>query len=141
MKHGIFYSALFITAILLISAASGLLLGERGQTRSSVPLVLHGKVYPDHGDTNTTFNFTVDYVDYDGDSPYYVQVCIDGITYNMTSTNKTLDNIENGEEFYFNSITSFSEGNHTFSFNTESIDGSFRTPRFGNYSFEVKENV
>lgn len=139
MKKGIFYSALFLTTILLLSAASGLLSADKGQTRSSVPLVLHGKVYPDHGGTNTNFNFTVDYVDYDGDIPLYVQVCIDGNTYNMTSTNKTLDNIENGEEFYFNSITSFSKGNHTFSFNTESIDGSFRTPRVGNYSFEVKD--
>lgn len=60
-------------------------------------------VEPEIGDTEIYYQFMVDYKDHDGekgDSPEYVQVVIDNITYNMNETTDNDDDHTNGKRYY-----------------------------------------
>ncbi|MEM3341200.1 MAG: choice-of-anchor J domain-containing protein, partial [Thermoplasmata archaeon] len=55
-------------------------------TANYMPGLLSGGVAPASGNTSTVFNFTAYYNDRDGDAALWVSVIIDGVAYDMTTT-------------------------------------------------------
>ena len=76
------------------------------------PVLLNAGVEPDSGDTNTEFNFSVTYSDFDGDSPYKANIKID--SGNWLDMNKITDDYINGALYQYSST--ISEGAHNYRF-------------------------
>ncbi len=71
------------------------------------PELSNPSMTPTSGDTETMFTFSVDYSHREGDLPDSIQMVIDGVGYDMTSSNG-----------HYEYSTKLSEGNHTYYFTT-----------------------
>jgi hypothetical protein len=78
------------------------------------PELNNGTVDPGSGDKTTWFNFTVDYLDANGNDPKWVYVNIDGTNHTMAQINDTDSDFTDGAEFYYE--TQLSGGTHTYHF-------------------------
>jgi len=93
------------------------------------PELSSGDVSPDSGDTSTTFTYTVNYYDQDGDSPSAKYVYIDGSPHTMSLYTGSASN---GTYRY---QTTLSAGSHNYYFYfTDGNGGSDRLPSSGTYS-------
>jgi len=93
------------------------------------PELSSGDVDPNSGDTSTTFSYTVDYYDQDGDSPSTKYVYIDGSPHTMGLHSGSASN---GTYRY---QTTLSSGSHNYYFDfTDGESGSDRLPSSGTNS-------
>lgn len=101
---------------------------KSGLLENYIPQLSNGSVNPTSGDTSTTFTYSVDYYDPDGDPPTISYVNIDGVDYTMTLSSGTN---ANGTYTY---STQLSPGNHSYYFRFSDGVGDVRLPRTGMYS-------
>jgi len=88
-------------------------------------------VYPDTGDVDTLFNFSVTLTDPTGATPINVQINIDGNWYEMTPGEGS---ILFGKNYYF--ITTLSEGTHNYSFIFTTATTKIFLPAIGFYQIQ-----
>ncbi len=93
------------------------------------PMLTNMKVFPNSGTPVTNFNFSVTYIDFDGDFPSYVTVKLDNTnSYEMVQVDKTDQNVMDGKEYYYK--TTLKGGEHYFWFECSDERGDYnRTPR------------
>jgi hypothetical protein len=84
------------------------------------PELISPNVTPIIGDITDEFNFSVNYLDKDNDSPEYIKICIDGSNYSMLEQNSFDIDFSNGKIYYYS--TDFKAGNHTYQFFTSDGD-------------------
>ena len=100
---------------------------------NSAPVLSWGGCDPGHGDTTTSFTFSVDYRDVDGDAPTVKDVVIDGTSYAMDGAG----DYTAGVEFIYDKAD-FTQGTHTYYFYFVDQDGiSDRYPASGTKSIDV----
>jgi hypothetical protein len=88
---------------------------------------------PTSGDTSTTFTYSVDYSDVDGDAPATIAVVVDYGSYTMTMP-MTLDTGTASNGTYTRSGVTFGAGSYTYYFEcTDGNGGSDRLPATGAY--------
>jgi len=93
------------------------------------PELTTGDVAPDSGDDSTTFTYTVDYYDQDGDAPDIKDVYIDGTPYAMALQSGTADD---GTYRYQTTGADLGAGGHQYYFSfTDGQGGSDRLPSSG----------
>ncbi len=78
------------------------------------PELENGTMDPSSGDRTTMFNFTVDYIDENNNTPMFVYVNIDGTNHTMMQVDGMDTNYTNGAEFYYE--TKLGGGTHTYRF-------------------------
>ncbi|MGA1822365.1 MAG: hypothetical protein ACMUIG_07550 [Thermoplasmatota archaeon] len=127
------------TAVVLLLLAVSVLIFESGEalpTRASSPTFSGGAVSPATGYNNTIFNFTVWYMDADGDLPVYVAVFIDDVQYNMTCGIGGTPNVTRLVPYYYS--TTLSTGNHTYYFfANNTVNETVRSPVKGSNQLTV----
>ncbi len=103
-----------------------------GPAVNSVPALDDGKVAPTVGDTETVFEFSVDYHDDDGDEPLGVQVVIDGAALDMVPATPATCDPYDMRYLYTRKLA---EGAHDFFFRCQDLNGaSDRLPDAGQYA-------
>jgi len=103
-----------------------------GPTINSFPNLDSGEVEPTVGDTETVFEFSVDYHDDDGDEPLHVQVVIDGTPSDMAPATPAT---REPYDMRYSYIRKLAEGPHNFFFRCQDLNGaSDRLPAVGQYA-------
>ena len=94
---------------------------------NNAPVLSSGQVAPTSGDTTTTFTYTVNYNDADGDTPTVKQVVIDDVPYTMNAPG-------GGPNGTYTFSTGLGSGGHTYYFYFEDgHNGVARLPAAGAY--------
>jgi len=102
-----------------------------GPAVNSLPTLDNGKVEPSVGDTETVFEFSIDYHDDDGDEPLHVQVVIDGAALDMAPATPATREPYDMRYLYTRRLA---EGSHDFFFRCQDLNGaSDRLPEAGQY--------
>ncbi len=100
-----------------------------------------GMVQPLSGNTNTYFNYSVNYLHTANKPPLYVNVTIDGIMYTMLETDTSDTNYLDGKDYFFN-ITHLDIGVHTSKFwASDGINLTSSTIFFNPKVSNVKPNI
>ncbi len=96
------------------------------------PSLINPLVTPTSGDENTIFNFTVEYFDQDNNSPQFLNVTINGISYAMGKLNLLDTNYIDGCTYQFLTLLPIDSSNYSYSFS--SSDGKYSTisPTYNN---------
>jgi len=84
------------------------------------PVLSNGDVSPSNGDTETDFEFTVDYYDQDGDAPQYVNVHINGAGRTMQLKSGVANN---GTYSYTTTLPA--GNNHSYRFGTRDTENGY----------------
>jgi hypothetical protein len=79
---------------------------------NSPPVLKQGGVYPETGDTETLFKFTVVYSDEDGDEPKTVRAVVDGQSLKMRESDTTTKNFTEGKVYELE--IKLDSGEHTY---------------------------
>jgi hypothetical protein len=93
---------------------------------NQAPVLTSGNVSPTLGNPSTNFNFTVNYIDSDGDSPSFISLLLDGTTHDMTAAGS---NFIAGAVYYYNT-TILRLGTHSYLFNASDGNYSVATPAY-----------
>ncbi|MDB4442569.1 putative metal-binding motif-containing protein [bacterium] len=110
---------------------SGSFSGPSVSVPNHAPELSSGGVSPGSGNASTTFSYTVDYYDADGDSPVTKNVYIDGTAHSMSLINGT-----------YRYQTTLSAGSHNYYFDfKDGNGGSDRLPPSGSFSGPNVDNV
>jgi hypothetical protein len=134
VRAGRIKSQLLFRCLLILGVASIVLLvgcnlggsSSNGGGANTSPVLTNSGYTPASGDTSTSFTFSVDYEDVDGDSPTTIQVNIDGSASALTLASGSADN---GTYQY---STTLSAGSHNYFFYCEDGQGgSDREPGSG----------
>jgi hypothetical protein len=70
----------------------------------NTPQLLDAHVNPDLGTNTTLFNFSVVYVDLDGEMPVSINITIDGATFNMTAVDMLDLNVIDGKNYSYSTM-------------------------------------
>ena len=87
------------------------------------PSLINPSVTPTVGDELTLFNFTVDYFDQDNNSPQFLNVSINGMSYAMSKLNLVDTNYIDGCTYQFLTLLPIDSNNYSYSFS--SSDGKY----------------
>jgi parallel beta-helix repeat protein len=81
------------------------------------------QVFPTTGSLSTIFNYSVGYLDLDGDLPNYIEVRVDDrISYSMLETDTSDKNVIDGKDYFY--ATTLNAGSHFFWFDCfDGVDG------------------
>jgi len=88
-------------------------------TVNDPPSLSSGTHSPGTGDTSTSFTFTVDYSDKNGDLPSFIHLILDGTSYPLSASDGAADTIVSGETYGTSMV--LPAGNHSYHF--EASDG------------------
>ena len=88
---------------------------------NSAPTLINFTMTPSVGNSSTLFNFTVIYRDVDNDAPQYINITINGISYEMREANASDTNFVDGKLYYFNKT--FENGIHELNISILASDG------------------
>lgn len=88
------------------------------------PLLALGEITPSTGSASTVFKITVIYSDSDNNAPEYVNIIIDGMSYNMTKADPMDDNFIDGCLFQYLTLMEPSDTACTISF--QCSDGAYQ---------------
>jgi hypothetical protein len=110
--------------------ASGSYDGPTVVAPNQPPSLSSGSVSPSSGTPSTTFTYEVTYTDEDGNSPSYVYVYIDGLSYSMSEVSGTYTD----GAIYRYTTSSLSISPHSYYFETSDGVDTDRLPSSGSYS-------
>ncbi len=102
------------------------------------PKIENTKVTPKDGNTSSIYNFTLNYIDENGDEPEFVRIMIDGIEHEMKGYNNS--DYKKGRLYQYS--CKLSKGDHTYHFETSDGFDEIRSPVEGDYEIKnVKKTL
>ncbi|MCK5561494.1 MAG: hypothetical protein KAJ51_12905 [Thermoplasmata archaeon] len=78
--------------------------------------LVNGKVTPLIGYSNTSFNYTVEYINIENQPPIYINVNINGLNYSMEEVNVSDANYIDGKKYFYNNLKFDIIDTYTFRF-------------------------
>jgi RNA polymerase subunit RPABC4/transcription elongation factor Spt4 len=86
---------------------------------NSPPILKNASVEPDRGDTKTTFTFTVEYRDADGDPPLFVNLIIENLSLAMVRQDDEGSDSPSGGIIFRLEFSALDDGHNTYYFETD----------------------